>query len=214
MNHKQLCLENIHNLSSSEISYLLYKEGKSIDQIAIIRGMKKEQVQKDIIEAKLVYAKEYKKSILVSLMSMIKKDRIRKLAQLTNEETDILKEELYKDYIKYKTDEDRMILIWLIGELEDKKFLPFLRMELKSKRVNHRRLACSALGKFKDVSSKSWLEKALNDDNPQVRQYAIKALMTIGDQETLAMIKKIVNKTQEKAYVKKAANEFLENFKK
>ncbi len=68
---------------------------------------------------------------------------------------------------------------------------------------------CSALGKIKDEKTKEWLEEALEDVNPQVRQYAAKALKHIGDLNTINKLKKIVNDKKEKDYVKKAAYDSL-----
>lgn len=211
MNRIRLCLDNINNLSQEEVTYLLYQEGKSIKQIAIIRRMSEDEVQKDIIKAKLTYSNIQNKnnSLLIKLLSMVKKDRLEILRALDNEQKNRLKEEIYTNYTKYKSDEDRMILIWLIGELKDVSFLPFLNMELKSKRVNHRRLACSALGKIEEKSTKDWLENALNDDNPQVRQYAIKALAKIADDKSYKLIRNILKNKNEKEYVKKTAVEIL-----
>ena len=213
MNVKQLCFSNIDNLTDVDITYLLYKEGKSIKQISKIRRMNEKQVHDDIIKAKLIYTKESKQSLLVKMMSTVKKERIKMLRQISESQMTVLKNEIYNNYTKYKADEDRMILIWLIGELKDTKFLPFLRMELRSKRVNHRRLACSALGKISDEATKSWLEEALKDNNPQVKQYAMKALNNLADSKTYEMINDIYNNLSEREYVRNTAKEILENIK-
>ncbi|MCG4586962.1 HEAT repeat domain-containing protein, partial [Anaerosalibacter bizertensis] len=131
---------------------------------------------------------------------------------IKEEEKNKLSDEIYNRYIKFKNQEDRIILIWLIGELNEERFLPFLRMELRSKNVNYRRLACSALGKMGNKGAKPWLEATLKDENPQVRQYAVKALSEIGDSHTLELLREVVL-TDEKEYVKRAAKQSIKEIK-
>lgn len=203
--------DKIDEMDSYHISYLLYLEGKSIEIISKIRNIPKKEVEKHIIKGKIVYKEDTKKEDqLIKIISMEKSVRIKYLNKLSLEEKDRLVDEIYKRYIKFKNVEDRMILIWVIGELNSQKLLPFLRMELKSKNVNFRRLSCSALGKIGDKSAKPWLEKTLKDSNPQVRQYAIKALSIVGDEKTLSLLHKMLKNKAEKPYVKKAIKETID----
>ncbi|MEY8304192.1 HEAT repeat domain-containing protein [Anaerosalibacter bizertensis] len=208
--------KDISKIEDYFITYLLYKEGKPIESIALIRRMSKQEVEKDIIKSKIFLSKDLKKEIredkLVKIISLPKKDRILYLKDITEEEKNKLSDEIYNRYIKFKNQEDRMILIWLIGELNEERFLPFLRMELRSKNVNYRRLACSALGKMGNKGAKPWLEATLKDENPQVRQYAVKALSGIGDSHTLELLREVVL-TDEKEYVKRAAKQSIKEIK-
>lgn len=208
--------KDISKLEDYFITYLLYKEGKPIESIALIRRMSKQEVEKDIIKSKIFLSKDSKKGNkedkLIKIISLTKKDRILYLKDMTEEEKNRLSDEIYNRYIKFKNQEDRMILIWFIGELNEERFLPFLRMELRSKNVNYRRLACSALGKMKNKEAKPWLEATLKDENPQVRQYAVKALSGIGDPHTLELLREVVL-TDEKEYVKRAAKQSIEEIK-
>lgn len=208
--------KDISKIEDYFITYLLYKEGKPIESIALIRRMSKQEVEKDIIKSKIFLSKDLKKEIredkLVKIISLPKKDRILYLKDITEEEKNKLSDEIYNRYIKFKNQEDRMILIWLIGELNEERFLPFLRMELRSKNVNYRRLACSALGKMGNKGAKPWLEATLKDENPQVRQYAVKALSEIGDSHTLELLREVVL-TDEKEYVKRAAKQSIKEIK-
>ncbi|WDV47513.1 HEAT repeat domain-containing protein [Clostridiaceae bacterium M8S5] len=213
MSRTYFCFDNIEELSEEEITYMLYQEGKTIKQIAIIRRMNEKEVSEHLIKIKVKRPKSTNNTFIVELLSMVKNDRIKKLMSLNDEQIRELKIELYNDYTKYKNSEDRMILIWLIGEIRDIKFLPFLKMELRSKKVNHRRLACSALGKINDKKSKEWLEEMLRDENSQVRQYAIKALSNIADEKTYSLIYSIYKNESEKQYVKKTAKDVLEKLK-
>lgn len=205
--------DNIHEMEDYFITYLLYSEGKSVDAISIIRGKSKEKVEREIIKGKIALSNN-SDSIdkLVSIISLPKNERINHIKSLTSIEKTELEDEIYKRYINFKNPEDRIILIWLIGELESKKLLPFLKMELKSNNVNYRRLACSALGKIKDVNTKEWLEAMVSDKNPQVRQYAIKALSHIGDESTIEKLKYIVI-NDSKEYIRRNALESIELIK-
>ncbi|RKD34683.1 HEAT repeat domain-containing protein [Thermohalobacter berrensis] len=207
MEQKKISWENIDKLEDHFITYLLYKEGKSPKTIAKIRRMNKKEVEQHIIRSKIEINKkrEQKEDLLIKIISMDKESRLEYLNKLNKEEREKISQDIYKRYIKFKNPDDRMILIWLIGELKNKRLLPFLRMELKSKNVNYRRLACSALGKIKDKDTKKWLERVLTDENPQVRQYAAKALSHIGDLETVNKLKKLTINPKEKEYVKRAA---------
>ncbi|WP_427339051.1 HEAT repeat domain-containing protein [Caloranaerobacter sp. DY30410] len=206
MKKTELSWSNIKKLKDYHITYLLYLEGRNIDEISIIRRMPKEQVERHILECKISLSKKTsEEDLLIKIISLNKKDRLEYLSKVNESERETLVMEIYKRYIKFKNPEDRMILIWLIGEIKDKRLLPFIRMELRSKYVNLRRLCCSALGKIKDEKTKDWLEEALEDANPQVRQYAAKALKYVGDLDTINKLRKIIADEKEKGYVKKAA---------
>lgn len=209
--------KNISNVDDHYISYFLYKEGKSLETIAIIRRMSKGEVEKDIIRCKIEQAnkqnkKEEKEDELIKIISLPKKERLCYLNSMTDKEKEFLSKDIYKRYIKFKNPEDRIILIWLIGELKDESLIPFLKMELNSKNVNYRRLSCSALGKINKKETKSLLEEKLKDENSQVRQYAIKALASIGDNKTIELLKKIVL-NDEKEYVRRSALDTINNIK-
>jgi HEAT repeat protein len=204
MSAKLIMDKKAEQLEDHFLTYLLYKEGKSIELISKIRRMTLKQVENDIIKCKLEINKPTQtQDNLVNIISMKKQDRIRYIERLDNDDKENLSMEIYKRYTKFKNAEDRMILIWMIGELKNKELLPLLRMELKSNNVNYRRLACSALGKIKERETKRWLEDMIYDENSQVRQYAIKALAHVGDLESVPKLKKLLMQDNEKDYVKK-----------
>jgi len=202
--------ETINNLEDYYITYLLYKEGKSIEAISIIRGMSKPDVEKHIIQGKIKMSdNDIKDDLLIKVISLNKRDRIRCLEELSENDKKYLEEDIYKRYTKFKNTEDRMIVIWIVGEIKAVKLLPFLKMELKGNNVNLKRLACSALGKIRNIESKAWLETMISDKNPQVRQYAIKALQYMADKNTILSLEKVLNDKNEKEYVKRAAVELV-----
>lgn len=209
MINKNVNWSNIKNLKEHQISYLLYKEGKSISLISSIRNIDKNIVEKHIIRCKLEIFSSKNEDILIKLISMDKSERLNLINKMDDSLKDVIANEIYKRYTKFKDSDDRVILLWIIGELKNKKLLPFLRMELKSRNVNFRRLSCSALGKIKSKETKEWLEKAVNDSNSQVRQYAIKALGEIGDRDTIKILQSISINENEKHYVIRAANESI-----
>lgn len=84
----------------------------------------------------------------------------------------------------------------------------------KSENGNDRRLAASALGKLSSLTPEIYsavpsLILLLNDEKPQVRQYAIKALGKIGDKRAKPHLKKILEK-DEKEYNRVSAKKALE----
>ncbi|HLR35245.1 MAG TPA: HEAT repeat domain-containing protein [Tissierellales bacterium] len=213
MNSK-ISWNNIKNLKEHYITYLLYKEGKSIDTISIIRRLDKKQVENHIIKTKIELNTRRKKKPdkLISIISMSKDRRVRYLEKISEKDKDDLAAEIYKRYVSFKNYEDRMILIWLIGELRNEKLLPLLRMELSSNNGNLRRLSCSALGKIGNKDTKEWLENVLNDSNAQVRQYSAKALGNIGDEESIKLLEPLLE--DEKSYVRRDAKVSIEKIKK
>ncbi|MBW2344363.1 MAG: ribonuclease H-like domain-containing protein [Deltaproteobacteria bacterium] len=70
---------------------------------------------------------------------------------------------------------------------------------------NVRRLACCALGKIGDASAENGLLKCLNDDKPQVRQYAIKAIANLGGKAAIPHLKAIYKHDYEKDYNRSSA---------
>lgn len=211
---RRLSWNNIEDLKEHHISYLLYREGKSIDTISVIRRMKKDKVQRHIIKAKMEVNANRKKrpDKLVDIMSMPKDRRIKYLKSMDRKDKRRLATQIYKRYVSFKNYEDRMILIWLIGELKDERLLPLLRMELSSHNGNLRRLSCSALGKINNKGTKKWLEDALYDKSPQVRQYSAKALAGIGDEASIKLLKGLLK--DEKEYVRRAARSSIEEINK
>ncbi|MCG4585752.1 hypothetical protein L0P56_09595, partial [Anaerosalibacter bizertensis] len=91
--------KDISKIEDYFITYLLYKEGKPIESIALIRRMSKQEVEKDIIKSKIFLSKDSKKEIredrLVKIISLPKKDRILYLKDIKEEEKNKLSDEIY-----------------------------------------------------------------------------------------------------------------------
>jgi ATP-dependent DNA helicase RecQ len=93
-----------------------------------------------------------------------------------------------------------------LGESGSSSALPELFAALKSEDGNARRLASSALGKLKDAQAVQPLLDLLNHETkPQVRQYAVKALGSIGDRRAIAILTKIADDENEMYYTRDSA---------
>jgi HEAT repeat protein len=202
----------IDNLSNSEITYFLFLEGKSISAICKIRGLNREDVQKQIIEGKIKYRFLAKskdaKALFETLCNAGKTDKLSVLNSLDDENKEKLL--LYiKNEFTNMTSKNKEYALWIIGEL---KALGLVDIPLKSivhKHVNIRRMAVSALGKIGDKTSEIALIRALEDENTQVVLYAINALKKIKSQRAKMKMKEIYERNN-KEYLLRAAKEYLE----
>lgn len=202
----------IDNLSNSEITYFLSLEGKSISAICKIRGLNREDVQKQMIEGKIKYRFLAKskdaKALFETLCNAGKTDKLSVLNSLDDENKEKLL--LYiKNEFTNMTSKNKEYALWIIGEL---KALGLIDIPLKSivhKHVNIRRMAVSALGKIGDKTSEIALIRALEDENTQVVLYAINALKKIKSQRAKMKMKEIYERNN-KEYLLRAAKEYLE----
>lgn len=126
----------------------------------------------------------------------------------------IIGEKLTKLFIKEGNIQHK---IWELGLSKDLKSIDLLISYLNSKNANYRRLAASALGKlakFKPEINKSvpQLIFLLNDEKPQVRSYAAKALSRIGDSRAIPYLEGLLN--DDKWYVREGAKVALNSLKR
>ncbi|WFD09307.1 HEAT repeat domain-containing protein [Tepidibacter hydrothermalis] len=213
-----LSWENIDQLEDFKITYLLYQEGKNIEQISKIRNMKIDDVNRDIIKYKqfLNHIRNNNKTIIDILLEEDKDSRIDIINSLNENELNNVKKLLYKRILVEKNVEDFMILLWICGELKDCRLLDIVHTYSKHPHGGVRRMAYSAMGKLGSDKSIDYLHKGLIDAKPQVRQYAAKSLCKIGNEVTLKKLKNLINNPNEKEYVKRAfleAIDILENIK-
>lgn len=209
---KDISWENIEQLTDQEITYLLYKEGKSIKAISRIRNIDKSLAEKQIIE--------FRMNNRIFESAMTTEDIIKNIKKCTREERTLtigkLPEDTIKELESYALSklfescrDDCAFLLYLLGEMKSKKAVPSIMVFLKSNDGNIKRTACSALGKIGDIRAEEGLISALEDKRPQVREYAIKALGKIGSRNAIGQLKKIEINPQEKDYVKRAAKNVL-----
>ena len=208
--------DNIDKLEDHYITYLLYKESRTISQISKIRNLSTSQVNDQLIKAKLEIKSmlkdkvELSKDVIDKFLVLNKNDRLKFMDSLNEERMLDFKRKLYKRIITEKNAEDLMILIWATGELKDDRFLALLHPLTSHRHSDVRRITYSALRKIESPSSREYLQRGLYDSNPQTRQYCAKALAKIGNKNSLKMLKQLRNKKNfEKEYVLRAYEEAI-----
>ncbi|SHK05814.1 HEAT repeat domain-containing protein [Paramaledivibacter caminithermalis] len=207
--------DNIERVDDCIITYMLYKEGKPIEIISKIRNISKERVEKDIIDAKIklrtIKVNHHKKSLLDNILELSKDERFKFINEESQEKLEELTKEIKMKYRDIKNQEDKATLIWLIGELRDTSLLSLLSKDALNNNGNIRRMVCSALGKIGSQKALPILHRALRDNKPQVRQYAAKALKDIGNKSSLHILNEIIDRSNEKDYVKRACLKSIES---
>ena len=208
--------DNIDKLEDHYITYLLYKESRTVSQISKIRNLSTSQVNDQLIKAKLEIKSmlkdkvELSKDVIDKFLVLNKNDRLKFMDILNEERMLDFKRKLYKRIITEKNAEDLMILIWATGELKDDRFLALLHPLTSHRHSDVRRITYSALRKIESPSSREYLQRGLYDSNPQTRQYCAKALAKIGNKNSLKMLKQLRNKKNfEKEYVLRAYEEAI-----
>ena len=208
--------DNIDKLEDHYITYLLYKESRTVSQISKIRTLSTSQVNDQLIKAKLEIKSmlkdkvELSKDVIDKFLVLNKNDRLKFMDSLNEERMLDFKRKLYKRIITEKNAEDLMILIWATGELKDDRFLALLHPLTSHRHSDVRRITYSALRKIESPSSREYLQRGLYDSNPQTRQYCAKALAKIGNKNSLKMLKQLRNKKNfEKEYVLRAYEEAI-----
>ena len=208
--------DNIDKLEDHYITYLLYKESRTVSQISKIRNLSTSQVNDQLIKAKLEIKSmlkdkvELSKDVIDKFLVLNKNDRLKFMDSLNEERMLDFKRKLYKRIITEKNAEDLMILIWATGELKDDRFLALLHPLISHRHSDVRRITYSALRKIESPSSREYLQRGLYDSNPQTRQYFDKALAKIGNKNSLKMLKQLRNKKNfEKEYVLRAYEEAI-----
>ena len=203
--------DNIDKLEDHYITYLLYKESRTVSQISKIRNLSTSQVNDQLIKAKLEIKSmlkdkvELSKDVIDKFLVLNKNDRLKFMDSLNEERMLDFKRKLYKRIITEKNAEDLMILIWATGELKDDRFLALLHPLTSHRHSDVRRITYSALRKIESPSSREYVQRGLYDSNPQTRQYCAKALAKIGNKNSLKMLKQLRNKKNfEKEYVLRA----------
>ena len=208
--------DNIDKLEDHYITYLLYKESRTVSQISKIRNLSTSQVNDQLIKAKLEIKSmlkdkvELSKDVIDKFLVLNKNDRLKFMDSLNEERMLDFKRKLYKRIITEKNAEDLMILIWATGELKDDRFLALLHPLTSHRHSDVRRITYSALRKIESPRSREYLQRGLYDSNPQTRQYCAKALAKIGNKNSLKMLKQLRNKKNfEKEYVLRAYEEAI-----
>ncbi|MFQ6041620.1 MAG: RecQ family ATP-dependent DNA helicase [Candidatus Poribacteria bacterium] len=106
--------------------------------------------------------------------------------------------------------QNRAQFVCLMGDLQAEPAVGILTKALQDEDGNVRRLAASALAKIGDGAAVPNLIACLDDAQPQVRQYVIKALGTFADARAIEPLRRIANDKTEKEYNRKSAQIVLQ----
>lgn len=197
---------DIDSYTDEDISYYLFMEGKSKEAICRIRNLNRETVEAHIIKGKIKFGIVAKSKDVRELFRRIasagKQDKVSSLTSL--DEANRSKLLLYiANYFDKMYSRDKEVAIWIIGECREKKLSPILKNAALSDKVNLRRLAVSAMGKMEDVMFEDALIACIEDENPQVVLYALKALVKLKSRKCLEKAEKVC-KNSDKDYLKRA----------
>ena len=148
---------------------------------------------------------------LQSFLGLDKNKRLDFLDRLKPEKMIYFKRKVYKRILtEYNTD-DLIVLIWTTGELKDENFLKILHNLTEHRNSDVRRITYSAIRKIGSPKSREVLELGLLDSNPQTRQYCAKALLKVGNEHSLNILRNLYRARQgvEKDYVLRAYREAI-----
>ena len=152
-----------------------------------------------------------KKDELQIFLGLDKNKRLDFLDRLKPEKMIYFKRKVYKRILtEYNTD-DLIVLIWTTGELKDENFLNILHNLTEHRNSDVRRITYSAIRKIGSPKSREVLELGLLDSNPQTRQYCAKALLKVGNEHSLNILRNLYRARQgvEKDYVLRACREAI-----
>jgi hypothetical protein len=203
--------DDIENYNDSQISYFLFLEGKSIDVISKIRNISREEVQRHIIDGKIKYRflakSKNSEELLITISKAGKNDKQLLLSNLDEKNREALLDHIRNNYVEMHS-KDKETAIWLVGELRDINSKDILIKASVHKFVNVRRMAVSAMGKIDDKIFENALKRALEDENPQVISYALKALIKMKNINAKDKVQKLLA-ASDKEYIKKLCEEYL-----
>lgn len=205
--------DNISSLKDEDISYYLYLEGKSPEAVAIIRNISTDTAKAHILNGKIKYGiiarcKDIPE-LFKTLMASSKEDKAGILNYLEDELKDELAGYIAENYADMLPKE-KETAVWTLGELKRREGYRILARASVHKFINIRRMAVSAMGKINDAYFEEALMKALEDSNPQVVFYAVKALQKLDSIRAMERIKSLY-KNSDKDYLRQAAEKWLES---
>lgn len=205
---KNISWDNIDNLKDSEITYILFMEGRDVDTISRIRNKDRNSIERDILECKIKYrateGSNSPRDILSRLMKCSKDERLIHIKTIGNSDLKAIEKYMIRNLFDCTRDEC-MFYVWLLGEIKSKDAVQGLITYLKCTDGNIKRMCCSALGKIGDLKSEDSLIGCLGDSKLQVREYAIKALGKLKSEKALPILLNIMNDSSQKEYIIRAS---------
>lgn len=201
---------NIENLEAHQISYLLYREGKTVSQIARIRNLSEAEVQVHLLQSKKIEIKN--KSLVVkdnqdsmvmtaAYLACSKKEREHYLENLSGEELQEFKFRMKNDLDKLSHIDDLIVVMWTVGEIKIHSLYGSLKYFSKHPHGNMRRVCLSSMGKTGDREFLPYVLQGFRDIKPQVRQYAVIAFGKLALEEEIYMLDVLRNNPKELPYV-------------
>lgn len=206
---KKLSWSQIEEMNDTEITYLLYLEGKDIKTICRIRGIDRVDAERHIIEGKIKYrifeGTKNTEDVVKRLLKCHKDERQNALKIMQNKELKKL-ERYALENLYNSTRDECLFYIWLLGEIKSKDAVPAIITFLRCRDGNIKRICCSALGKIGDLRAEDSLMLCLDEKRTQIKEYAIKALGRMKSKKALTNLKKISLDENERDYIKRAAD--------
>lgn len=207
---------DIQQYSNEEITYFLFLEGKNIDTLCKIRNINKEEAQSHIIHGKIKYGffvkSQDEKELLKNIGKAGKLDKLSLLQSLEENMKKALLNHIKNNYADMPP-KDKETAVWIVGELKAIDCKNILLKASVHKFINIRRMAISAMGKIANEDFEIPLIRALDDDNPQVALYAIKALEKIESKNAMEKVKRLKDKW-DKDYIKSACEKYIKGLEK
>ncbi len=213
MNLFHIHWDKINDITEEDITYYLFLENKPIEAICKIRGLDIETVKSHILYGKIKYGtivKSKNEKELIKNISLKAKEEKREILETLQPDNKLKLIEYIKTGYADMGPKEKEAAVWIIGELKADSCLSILDRASVHKFVNIRRMAVSAMGKIGDMRSEAALIRALDDSNPQVITYAIKALINIKSYNAKTKIEEILNSQDSKEYVKEKAKNYIE----
>jgi HEAT repeat protein len=205
--------ENLSSLKDEDISYYLFLEGKSPEAVSIIRNISLETAKAHILNGKIKYGIIARCRDLEELFHTLtissKADKTGILSYLEQGLKVKLAAYISQNYADMLPKE-KETAVWTLGELGYREGYRVLARASVHKFINIRRMAVSAMGKINDPYFEEALIKALEDSNPQVVFYAVKALQKMESDKAMEKIKNLYLNS-DKDYLKQAAEKWLES---
>lgn len=209
--------ENIKDLSEERITFLLHREGKTVPQIARIRGLSETRVKEHLFLSKKQQmqknGKNTKRPLLEKYLSMSREEREMYLQALSEEEEEMLASVMLQAAESNCQMEDLMVILWTAGEKKIHSLYDKLKFYCKHPHGNMRRICYSSMGKSGSVEFLPYVVQGFRDKKAQVRQYAVIAFGKLAEEDQLFMLEFLRKNKQEEDYVLRAAEKAIEAVK-
>lgn len=209
--------ERIAELSEERITFLLHREGKTVAQIARIRGLSEQTVKEQLLVSKKQEmgksGQKRESTLLESYLALSRSEREEYLLALSGEEEALLVSALLQAAENNCQMEDLMVILWTAGEKKITALYDKLKFYCKHPHGNMRRICYSSMGKTGSSEFLPYVVQGFRDKKAQVRQYAVIAFGKIASEDRLFMLDFLRKNKNEADYVLRAAEKAAEAVK-